>query len=434
MTETQILVVGAGLAGVGAAVELAGAGHKVLVVDRAPRAGGAIHRQPLPGGTAISSHAARWDGLMAEAQALPIDWAFETKFAGLDHRDTALLTGARNRLLRPAALVLALGAREAVRPRPGWTLPNVTTAGAVQIELKTLGRAPQGRLLLAGSGPLLLAVAAQMARLGNPPVAVIESGAPFAHPLLSLGLPLSYLGEAAAYLTTLLRARVMILTRAEVTAIRPDGAALSVEVDTPKGARRFTVDRVGLHDGIRRNDAGVTESGTLPVLPLGDCAEVLGARAALAAGRAGGRALARTLATGQPCGPVASATLTRERAAQSRLAQIYAHDGMARLSDLPGDTVLCRCEGRTLDDLRRLGAAPRVRELRLTGRFGMGACQGRFCGEWIARMTAADLDAPPAATPLGRARWPLAPIAIADLIAATPDADASPLSSKGTPA
>jgi D-hydroxyproline dehydrogenase subunit alpha len=434
MTEGQILVVGAGLAGVGAAVELARAGQNVLVVDRAPRAGGAIHRQPLPGRAAISSHAARWDGLMAEAQALPITWAFETTFAGLDHNDTALLTGARNRLLRPAALVLALGAREAVRPRTGWTLPNVTTAGAVQIELKTLSVAPQGRLLLAGSGPLLLAVAAQMTRLGNPPVAVIESGAPFAHPRLSLGLPLGYLREAVGYLTTLLRARVPILTRAEVLAIRPEAAALSVEIATPKGPRRFTVDRVGLHDGIRKNDAGVTASCHIPVLPLGDCAEVLGARAALAAGRAGGRALARALAEGTPCGPVTSPTLSRERAAQTRLARIYAHDGMTRLNDLPGDTVLCRCEGRRLDDLRALGTAPRVRELRLMGRFGMGACQGRSCGEWVARMTAADRNIPPTENPLGQPRWPLAPLAIADLIAATPDPDAAPLTAKGTPA
>ncbi|WP_353475960.1 FAD-dependent oxidoreductase (plasmid) [Salipiger sp. H15] len=123
MTEREILVVGAGLAGVGAAVELARAGQRVLVIDRAPRAGGAVHRQPLPGRAAISSHAARWDRLIAEAEALPIDWAFETRFAGLDHGGTALLGGGVNRLMRPAAVVLALGAREAVRPGPAGRCP-----------------------------------------------------------------------------------------------------------------------------------------------------------------------------------------------------------------------------------------------------------------------------------------------------------------------
>ncbi|MDD8021984.1 MAG: FAD-dependent oxidoreductase [Paracoccaceae bacterium] len=432
MTKAQVLVVGAGLAGVGAAVELARAGQPVLVADRAPRAGGAIHRQPLPGRAAISSHAARWDRLIAEAQALPIDWAFETKFAGLDHTGTALLSGATNRLMRPAALVLALGAREAVRPRTGWTLPNVTTAGALQIELKTQGLAPQGRVLLAGNGPLLIAVAAQMTRLGNPPVAIVESAAPFAHPLHSLALPLSYLREAAGYMATLIRARVPILTRAEVVAIRAEGTALSVRVETPKGPRVFTVDRVGLHDGIRKNDGGVTACAAVPVLALGDCAEVLGARAALASGRAGGIALARALTNGTPRETVPSTTLVRERAAQQRLARIYAHDAMARLADLPGGTVICRCEGGTLDDLRALGPTPRVRELRLLGRFGMGPCQGRSCGEWVARASADDPGLPPPDTPLGRARWPLAPIAIADLIAATSDTGAAPLPSEGT--
>ncbi|WP_353475959.1 hypothetical protein PVT71_23555 (plasmid) [Salipiger sp. H15] len=308
----------------------------------------------------------------------------------------------------------------------------MTTAGALQIELKTQARAPGGRVVLAGSGPLLLAVAAQMARLGNPPVAIIENGAPFGRVRLGLGLPLSYLREAAGYMATLLRARVPILTRSDVREIRAEGGALEVIVDGPAGSRRILADRVGLHDGLRPNDIGVTGCAALPVLTLGDCAEVLGARAALASGRAGGIALAQALRDGGAPAPIGSKTLSREREAQRRLAAIYAHDGMDRLAGLPGDTVLCRCEGRTLADLRDLGDAPRPRELRLLGRIGMGPCQGRFCGEWVARATAADPAAPPASPP-GAARWPLAPVAIADLLSAAPDRDAAPDPSEGQP-
>lgn len=421
MTDAQVLVVGAGLAGVAAAVEIARAGLPVLVVDRAARAGGAIHRQPLPGRAGITTAAPRWESLWAEAQALPISWVFETRFGGLDHLGHALLTGVTNRLMRPRAVVLATGAREAVRPRPGWTLPGVTTAGAAQIQLKTLGAAPAGRILLAGSGPLLIALGAQLARLGNPPLAVIEAGRPFSHPLQSLRLPVSYLREGAGYMASLLAARVPIVTGAEVRKISAAGDALAVQIEQAGKTRVIEADTLCLHDGIRPNDIGLPDCAAVPVLRLGDCAAALGARAALAAGRAGGKTLAQALATGGTPGALTSPVIERERRAQALLARIYANDGMAALRELPGDTVICRCEGRSLDDLRALGPAPRPRELRLNGRFGMGACQGRFCGEWVARALADDPAAPAPLHPPGRPRWPAAPIPVADLLAARTD-------------
>ncbi|MCE5974971.1 NAD(P)/FAD-dependent oxidoreductase [Sinirhodobacter sp. WL0062] len=426
MFNPEILIVGAGLAGVAAATELARAGHPVLIVDRAARAGGAIHRQPLPGQAGVATAAARWNRLIAEAEALPIRWAFETRFNGVDHQGTALLTGAENRMLRPKALILTTGAREAVRPRPGWTLPGVTTAGAAQIQLKTMGAAPQGRVVLAGSGPLLIALGAQMTRLKNPPVAIVEAGRPFAHPLTSLRLPLGYLREAAGYMATLLAARVPILTGTRLAAIRAEGETLVSTLTDGNTSREIVADMVCLHDGIRRNDIGLTDCPALSVLRLGDCAEALGARAALEAGRAGGRAMAQALATGTTPTAPNSPLLDRERAAQARLARIYAHDDFAALHSLPSDTVICRCEGRTLDDLRALGPAPRTRELRLLGRFGMGPCQGRFCGEWVARAISDTPQAPVPAHPLGEPRWPAAPIAVADLHAAAPDTGAAP--------
>uniref|UniRef100_UPI0035698DC8 FAD-dependent oxidoreductase n=1 Tax=Phaeovulum sp. TaxID=2934796 RepID=UPI0035698DC8 len=162
MSGARVLVVGAGLAGLAAALELARAGLAVLVVDQALRPGGAVHRQPLPGGRSLASPAQtrRWRALMTEveAQRVRIEIACETRFGGIDHSGAVLLTGARAALFRPRALVLAVGAREAVQPRPGWTLPGVTTAGALQTLLKTTGTPPPGRVLLAGSGPLLLAL------------------------------------------------------------------------------------------------------------------------------------------------------------------------------------------------------------------------------------------------------------------------------------
>lgn len=416
MSAGPILIVGAGPAGLAAAVTLARAGLASLVVDRAPAAGGAIHRQPLPGRRSVAATAERrrWAALSAAVTAAgpAITLRPGTRFGGLDHNGAALLCGASPEILHPRALILATGAREAVQPRPGWTLPGVMTAGAVQVMLKTAGEAPGGRILLAGSGPLLLAVAAQLCALGRPPVAVVEAGRPFARPLAALGLPAPYLAEAARHLVRLLAARVPLLTGAHVAGIERAATGLTVAIETGAGRREIGCDLLGLHDGIRANDTGLPEAAPIPVLRVGDCREPLGGRAALADGRRGGARLAALL-DGRP-EPPADPALARERRAQARLAALYAHDGRARLADLPGETVICRCEGRTLDDLRALGPAPSDRQLRLDGRFAMGACQGRFCTEWVQALAGRTGAAPR----LGAARFPAGPVPVADLIAA----------------
>ncbi|MFZ2103279.1 MAG: FAD/NAD(P)-binding oxidoreductase, partial [Oricola sp.] len=282
-----VLVVGAGLAGLAAATELARAGLRAIVADQARAPGGAIHRQPLSDvemPIASPAQQRRWTMLMEEvkSQGERIEIRCASRYAGIDHQGMALLTGERSCLLRPSALVLATGATERVHPRPGWTLPGVMTAGAIQIQTKTLGAAPQGRILLAGSGPLLLAAAANMVDGGNPPVAVIEAARPFSH-AAALALPGAYLREAAGYMATLLRARVPLLTGADLVRIEQGTAGLRAIVGTSRGARTFEVDVIGLHDGIRPNDYGATNA-PVPVLRAGDCREALGARAALADG------------------------------------------------------------------------------------------------------------------------------------------------------
>lgn len=419
MSEPTVLVVGAGPAGLAAAVELARAGFAVRVVDQGRAPGGAVHRQPLPGAVAVAlaAHRRRWRRLWADVAACgpAIAVTCETRLIGLDATGTALLTGAGAGVIRPRALVLATGAMERVLPRPGWTLPGVQTAGAIQTALKTTGQAPAGRIVLAGSGPLLLAVGAELVRLGNPPVAIVEAARPFRAG--ALALPLSYQREAARHLARLAWARVPLLTGARVERIAPGEASgeasgkatawLRVSLGGRQGGREIVADLLGLHDGIRSADPGPPAAPPIPVVRAGDCREALGARAALADGRHAGRVLAARLAGRKV--PDEPADLARERLAQARLTQLYAHDEPGTLAGLPDHTVLCRCEGRTLADLRALGPAPTVRDLRLIGRFGMGPCQGRFCGEWVARLGGT--------ADLGHPRLPLRPVAIADLLA-----------------
>ena len=97
--------------------------------------------------------------------------------------------------------------------------------------------------------------------------------------------------------------------------------------------------------------------------------------------------------------------LERARRVQAALAQALGSKPMVPAPE----TLICRCEGRSYADLQALADDASVREIRLMGRFGLGACQGRFCGPMIAALRGRPV---PAASP---PRWPLRPVSVAAL-------------------
>jgi len=429
----QVLVVGAGLAGMGAACALADMGLRVRLVEQAPVLGGAVLRQALQGADhrLHGPHQAHGTRLMQRLQQhhRSVRVSCGCQFGGVDAQGQALLVHARqatHEMLQPRALIVAVGATERVRPRPGWHLPGVMTAGAIQVGMKTSLAPPSGRIVLAGSGPLLLAVGAQMTRMGAPPLAIVEAANPLGRWLQALRLPTAYALEAAGYWLTLKRAEVPVWTQSEVIDITREAAGLRVRVATPAGVRQWDIDTLGLHDGIVPNDYGLRPSDRLIWRIAGDCHEALGARAAAAHGELVAREIGALLmpdsATGR--GSVLR-RLERERRAQARLKSIYQYDEDRALRQLPLDTVICRCENRTLGDLKALGERPSVREIRLLGRFAMGACQGRFCGQWVQRLSGT--QATPGASALMGAHWPSRPLSIQALVTPAGHSDAYPL-------
>ena len=450
----DVLVVGGGPAGMACASACARQGLSVTLVDQRASLGGAIFRQPVGGAAPVPQSASsrqRWRRLLADLTAAPgLDLRLETLFLGLEADGLALIedrNAGRVLSLRPRALVLATGAVERVLPRPGWTLPGVVTAGGLQVMMKETGRPPAGRVVLAGSGPLLLAVAAQMTGLGHPPLAILEAGDPLRR--WSAGLALlshpALLREAAGYLATLARARVPWHRGAVLRRIAAEGEGetlVATWTDRRGASHSLAADRIALHDGLAENAFGLPEDAEAArrrplVLRIGDCRAALGAPAAIADGTAAGERIAARLAS--PTGRQAAdaetepAALARHRAAQGHIARAFAPLAPVSPADLADDTVLCRCESRTVGDLKRLlaedeGLSPR--ELKLSGRFAMGACQGRFCAANTAAVTAAltsSLTSSLTGTAIPFApgaftgqRWPIRPVPIAALAAPAP--------------
>jgi hypothetical protein len=436
--DPDILVVGGGPAGVAAATAAAESGLSVILSEMRASLGGAIHRQPAPGSKPIAhlpSLRGRWQSLRSALTASGAEVATRRSFIGIDSTGAVMIdnrvTG-QLEIYRPRALILACGALEEVRPRPGWQLPGVVTAGGLQVMLKE-GCVPKGRILIAGSGPLLLALATQLTAAGQPPVAVVEGGNPIARPLVALGLLASpsILPDVATLMQPMLMRRFPWWRSTEVETIEQSGDGLAACLRLPNGRiRRIEIDRIALHDGLRSNDFGLPTDGArdgLIVLRVGDVREVLGAHAAEEDGRRAGIEAAMRI-KGQAPPAAVSAIIVRERRLQAKLAAIFQPpDRTAAVLNCPDETVICRCENRTLGELKaQLSGRDTMsaRELRLNGRFGMGACQGRFClPSTLSIMAALQPDTIKAeATEVAGQRWPLRPVSLSALA----DADLAP--------
>lgn len=422
MTESvrhfDVLVVGAGPAGLNAAAAAASHGVRVGLIDAQPRPGGQVWRhdvaapQPSPAVgvlATISQHGVEWIAQAQVVQAGPECLLAETAQGTLR--------------LHYRALVLATGARELLLPFPGWTLPGVTGAGGAQALVKQGWPMIGKRAVVAGSGPLLLAAALTLKRHGAQVLGIHEQASSAAVRGFALRLP-RWPGKAVQALGMKLQlAGIPYRGGSVVVAAYGDARLREVEIDGPRGRERIACDHLAVGYGLVPNTE-LAES-------LGCRLELAGAHPAVAvdaelrtsvehvfaAGEAlgiGGRdcaqvegAIAGHLAAGHS-GPARAEQRKRRhaRAFAGLLARSFALDPRIRsLAD--ADTVVCRCEDVTLRELQGFASA---RDARLATRCGMGACQGRICGAALAELDPACVESPGA----GR-RPPLFPARLATL-------------------
>src|SRR5262245_60978758 len=179
-TSCDVLVVGAGPAGLSAARALALAGADVIVLDERLHPGGQYFKPLAPSHQANPStlDGQFRDGAVLRQSALLAGVTIvneATVWAAFSPNEVAAVVAGQSQLYRPKRLVLATGAYEQVRPVPGWTLPGVMTVGGLQTLARSYRVAPGGRIVIAGNGPLCLQTAVELLEGGADVVAVLEA-------------------------------------------------------------------------------------------------------------------------------------------------------------------------------------------------------------------------------------------------------------------
>jgi thioredoxin reductase/bacterioferritin-associated ferredoxin len=448
--QVELAVVGAGPAGIAAALTAGAAGVAVVLLDAQPRPGGQYFRTALRGAaepvrsddfSRLARHGAAEAAttnqpLLRQLTASTVQVMTDTVVWGAfpaadgDGWELALHGPHAPARLIARALILATGAYDRPIPFPGWTLPGVMTAGGVQAFLKGQRIAPGRRFLLSGNGPLQIAVAAGLVQAGAEVVALLEASRPGLRDVRhapALWGQWGRLAEAAGYARTLLAARVPLRLGWAVTEARGDGqveAAVICRLDATGrpiagSAETVAVDTIAIGYGLipatelsrqlgcehdflperggyaPRRDAEMRTS-LRGVFAVGDGAGIGGAELAQIEGRIAAVAAARDL--GRLSESVAQAAiwqeqpdLVRQRRFAAMLAERFAPP--PGLDALANDaTIICRCEEVTLGDIRRAVAdgATAANEVKGLTRAGMGNCQGRICGERVARIIAAE--------------------------------------------
>ncbi|TFL18493.1 FAD-dependent oxidoreductase [Jannaschia formosa] len=429
--ETEIAVIGAGPAGLSAAIHAAKAGASVLVLDERGEPGGQYFKprsEGYRGGHAPDRQHRRGAALRAEAEAAGIRilsgqslWFARAEGDGFALRSLGDAGGWR---MTARAVILATGAYERPAMAPGWTLPGAMTIGAAQTLARRYGVAPGARVLIAGHGPLGLQLAAELDAIGARVVALAERGRPAPGPTLAraaLSAP-RLAADGARYRLAVLRARTAVLTGWDLAKIEGiDRAETAVIRRIATGeTRRFAADIIAAGDGFapqlelarllgvpvathpatgeirpERDDEGRTPVPGVWI--AGDAGGLGGAEMALAQGvLSAAGALAHLGRAGGETG-AARKGLARARSFQSALWSLYA--APARPAPV-GQTILCRCEEITAATARAAiaGGADDPAKLKRATRLGMGRCQGRYCLPQALRLLAeAGHPAPPEA-------------------------------------
>jgi len=455
MSRIDLLIIGAGPAGMAAATTARGLGLSVTVLDEQVAPGGQIwrgveartRRDDILGPAYVEGRAVAHDfrscgaNYIAGAQVWQLEPGFKV------HYSQNGVPGS----VDAEALILATGAQERPAPFPGWTLPGVMTVGAAQILLKNAGQIPDGPVWIAGSGPLPLLYAVQLLRAGGEIAGYLDTT-----PAGQWRAALRYLPRALRAYTDLAKGLGWMM------ALRRSGTTVFKAVDDLKAFGTHQLESIGyrlpgrgvttasartllVHEGVvpnihsalslncamtwnpdqdcyhpRVDDWG--ESSIESLFIAGDGAGIAGAKAALLRGELAALKVASQLGRlhAGELSKVSGAVrrkLGRELAARPFLDTMFRPRGT--IFSPEEDTIVCRCEEVTTATIRSAACVgrPGPNQIKTMTRAGMGPCQGRQCGYTLTRILSAVQDRPPEDVGYLHVRPPLKPVSLGELAA-----------------
>lgn len=404
----DVLIIGAGPAGFAAACAAAESGQSVLVLDDNLRPGGQIWRDgPNVALPALALQYRQVVGALSNVTLLnSVKIVAQCGPQKILYEDAA-----GSGTVDYQALILCCGARELLLPFPGWTLPGVTGAGGLQAQIKQ-GLSIKGeRVAIAGSGPLLLAVAASVVKAGGEVVMLAEQA------------PAARLAAFAGGLwrwPVKLRQSFSLFNRH----YRPDSYVLKAlgeqrltTIHIQKEAREITLDcdrlacgfglvaniELAMLLGCRiQNDAVAVDlyqqTSQPQIYAAGECTGIGGSELALTEG-----AIAGYAATGnEEQAQALMAQCEKWRRFAGAVARTFALNPVLKTLATP-ETLLCRCEDVSLHQCSEFADWTAAK---LSSRCGMGACQGKICATAAHHLLDWSLPAP---------RVPLTPVRVATL-------------------
>jgi D-hydroxyproline dehydrogenase subunit alpha len=457
--QADVAIVGAGPAGIAAAVAAAEAGASVVVIDEYNKPGGQFFKRSGEGFSVARQRRTREHerGEALRAKLVHPRIRVLSRALAWGRLDGVLMIyhDGRSEAVHAKSLVIATGAHDRPVAFPGWTLPGVMTAGAAQTIAKTQWVKPARRMLLAGAGPFLLPVSQSLLRADVSIAALVE-----------MTRPLDWLPHGAAlwrqwprfaevydYKRELHRSCVpTIYGHKVVRALGKDKveAAVIAQVDqewraVPGTERTLEVDGIAVGYGFLPNIELAVSCGcalrydaharawfvrcsddmatSVPgIFVAGEVNAIAGASVALVEGEIAGEAAARH------AGVVgAEANAERRRALSRQRVHLY------RLADalnvlfgprpglwdyLGGDITICRCEEVDAGEIAACidDGCSSLKAVKDWTRAGMGLCQGRMCrgmiGEMVAMRRSVDLKS----IPYPRVRPPIKPVPISALL------------------
>lgn len=444
---TEVLVIGAGPAGMTAALELLAHGLAVTVVDDQTAPGGRIFAG-IEGRKVKGAEESAGAALVTKFRAAGGEYRPRTEVWQIEPGPRVFMTcDGMASIVQPRFILMATGAQERPMPFSGWELPGVMTVGGAQLLFKTANQIPSEPVWLAGSGPLLLLYAKQLISVGGTVAGILDTTPQVRVASIARLVP----GALGYGWQDLLRGIAWLHSLRGVQRIRQvvalealgDGTLKRVSYETRLGDRGvIDTQHLFIHAGVVPSVHGTIAAGckhewnerqrcyqpvigefgatTIPnIFVAGDGASIAGAHAATLSGRLSGIGIA-----------CAAGKLRRDEAHKAAAPLRDALTAAARFRtlldtlypvielQLADEALVCRCEEVTTGQIREvLSGRPQLGSdgVKIATRAGMGPCQGRQCGLTLARLVSEVHKIAPREVDFLRIRPPLKPLTVSEL-------------------